>query len=74
MLNQTKKQPLPCGNACHNNMGQIQNGNLTVLQKEIQDQLMQSEGDVFAVFDFDNTCIVNDILEATLAFVCKNRL
>ena len=28
----------------------------------------------YAVFDFDNTCIVNDIGEATLAFLCENKL
>jgi phosphoserine phosphatase len=28
----------------------------------------------FAVLDFDNTCIVNDIGEATLAYMCRNRL
>ena len=28
----------------------------------------------FAVLDFDNTCIVNDVGEATLAFICRNHL
>ena len=28
----------------------------------------------FAVPDFDNTCIVNDVGEATLAFMCRNHL
>jgi phosphoserine phosphatase len=28
----------------------------------------------FAVLDFDNTCIVNDIGEATLAYMCANQL
>lgn len=28
----------------------------------------------FAVFDFDNSCIVNDIQEAILAYLCKNLL
>lgn len=28
----------------------------------------------FAVFDFDNTCIVNDIAEATLAYLCGHQL
>jgi len=28
----------------------------------------------FAAFDFDGTCIVNDIAEATLAYLCKNKL
>jgi phosphoserine phosphatase len=29
---------------------------------------------LFAVLDFDNTCIVNDVGEATLAFMCGNNL
>ena len=28
----------------------------------------------YAVFDFDNTCIVNDIAEAALAYLCENNL
>src|SRR3989344_1390971 len=28
----------------------------------------------FAIFDFDNTCIMNDIAEATLAYLCGNTL
>jgi phosphoserine phosphatase len=28
----------------------------------------------FGVLDFDNTCIVNDVGEATLAFMCRNQL
>jgi phosphoserine phosphatase len=28
----------------------------------------------YAVLDFDNTCIVNDVGEATLAFICRNHL
>src|SRR3989338_5060582 len=28
----------------------------------------------FAIFDFDNTCIMNDIAEATLAYLCGNKL
>src|SRR5262245_10927174 len=28
----------------------------------------------FAVLDFDNTCIVNDIAEAVLAHMCRNQL
>jgi hypothetical protein len=28
----------------------------------------------FAVLDFDGTCIVNDVAEATLAYICRNRL
>ncbi len=28
----------------------------------------------YAVFDFDNTCIINDIAEAVLAYLCENNL
>ena len=28
----------------------------------------------FAVFDFDNTCIINDITEATLHYIARNNL
>lgn len=28
----------------------------------------------YAVFDFDNTCIINDIGEATINFLCENKL
>ena len=28
----------------------------------------------YVVFDFDNTCIINDIQEAVLAFLCENSL
>ncbi len=34
----------------------------------------QSEPPAFAVFDFDNTCIVNDITEATLAYMARDSL
>ena len=39
--------------------------------KEIVDNL-PSEG--YAVFDFDNTCIINDIQEALLAYLCENSI
>lgn len=28
----------------------------------------------YAVFDFDNTCVINDVGEAVLAFLCENKL
>jgi len=34
--------------------------------------MLPKEG--YAVFDFDNTCIINDIQEATLSFLCENSL
>lgn len=47
------------------------------LQKIIQASLDAASGspkEQFATFDFDNSCIVNDIQEATLAYICKNLL
>ncbi len=38
------------------------------------DNALRASGKPFAVFDFDNTCIVNDIAEATLAYLCDRRL
>ncbi|MBI1866414.1 MAG: HAD-IB family phosphatase [Candidatus Staskawiczbacteria bacterium] len=36
--------------------------------------IKQSTLPAFAVFDFDNTCIANDITEATLAYMASNNL
>lgn len=44
------------------------------LQKAIKKELARTDGHPFAVFDFDNTCIVNDVGEATLTYLCQNRL
>ncbi len=44
-----------------------------LLQETIKAQVVQ-EKQPFAVFDFDNTCIVNDVGEATLAYLCRNKL
>ncbi len=45
------------------------------LYKTIEDKLASQEGGKrFAVFDFDNTCIINDIAEATLAYMARNDL
>jgi|GEM_PF-1912454 len=46
----------------------------TQLQRAIEEKLVNAEGKPYAVFDFDNTCIVNDIAEATLAHLCGHEL
>jgi phosphoserine phosphatase len=43
------------------------------LQTEIKEKLSGKETP-FAIFDFDNTCIINDIGEATFAYMCRNKL
>ena len=43
------------------------------LETEIEAKLA-SNSSPFAIFDFDNTCIVNDIGEATFAYVCRHKL
>jgi phosphoserine phosphatase len=40
----------------------------------ISKRLDETRAAPFAVMDFDNTCIVNDVGEATLAFMCANSL
>jgi phosphoserine phosphatase len=47
---------------------------LTALEAAIGARIERARDRPFAVLDFDNTCIVNDIGEATLAFMCRNRL
>lgn len=45
------------------------------LYKTIEEKINSSEKEnLFSVFDFDNTCIVNDIAEATLAYMARNNL
>jgi phosphoserine phosphatase len=44
------------------------------LQAAIRNQIERAGGSPFAVLDFDNTCIVNDIAEATLAYICRHEL
>ena len=44
------------------------------LLKKIENKQKQSLEYNYAVFDFDNTCIVNDIGEAILHFLCRNNL
>jgi phosphoserine phosphatase len=46
---------------------------LTALETAIKQRIDGAPGR-FAVLDFDNTCIVNDVGEASLAFVCRNHL
>jgi phosphoserine phosphatase len=47
---------------------------LASLKAAISGRLDQRAGRSFAVLDFDNTCIVNDVAEATLAYLCRNQL
>jgi phosphoserine phosphatase len=47
---------------------------LTALEAAIRARVDGADGRAFAVLDFDNTCIVNDVGEATLAFMCRHRL
>src|SRR3984893_15301876 len=47
---------------------------LTALEAAISARLEGARDQPFAVLDFDNTCIVNDVGEAALAFVCRNHL
>jgi phosphoserine phosphatase len=47
---------------------------LTALEAAIRARIVSARDQPFAVLDFDNTCIVNDVGEATLAFMCRNEL
>lgn len=47
---------------------------LTAFEAAISARLDGERAAPFAVLDFDNTCIVNDVGEATLAFMCRNNL
>jgi phosphoserine phosphatase len=46
----------------------------TAFEAAISKRLAAAREAQFAVLDFDNTCIVNDVGEATLAFMCGNNL
>jgi phosphoserine phosphatase len=46
----------------------------TAFEAAISKRLGAARETPFAVLDFDNTCIVNDVGEATLAFMCENNL
>jgi HAD superfamily phosphoserine phosphatase-like hydrolase len=52
----------------------MRNETSTNLLKEIENKLSGVDAKPFAVFDFDNTCIVNDIGEATFAYICGHEL
>jgi phosphoserine phosphatase len=43
-----------------------------LLQAAIREQIECSPSPPFAVLDFDNTCITNDVAEITLAYLCRN--
>ncbi len=43
------------------------------LQEAIQKEFTKKENP-FAIFDFDNTCIINDVGEAMFHYLCKNKL
>jgi len=47
---------------------------MNLTYQKISKLIKQSELPAFAVFDFDNTCIINDITEATLAYMARNNL
>jgi HAD superfamily phosphoserine phosphatase-like hydrolase len=45
------------------------------LYKVIEEKLLSKNGEkAFAVFDFDNTCIIGDIAESVLAYMARNNL
>jgi phosphoserine phosphatase len=46
----------------------------TAFEAAISKRLEETRETPFATLDFDNTCIVNDVGEATLAFICENNL
>ena len=46
----------------------------TAFEAAISKRLEETRDAPFATLDFDNTCIVNDVGEATLAFLCENNL
>jgi phosphoserine phosphatase len=46
----------------------------TALEAAIGARIDGTHDQPFAVLDFDNTCIINDVGEATLAFMCRNQL
>ena len=47
---------------------------LDLIYQKVSKLIKKSELPAFAVFDFDNTCIVNDITEATLAYMARHNL
>jgi phosphoserine phosphatase len=49
-------------------------GGFASLQERISARIDILQDQPFAILDFDNTCIVNDVAEATLAHMCRNCL
>ena len=47
---------------------------LALVKEAIEKKIPEAGNQPFAVFDFDNTCIINDIGEAMFAFLCRNKL
>ncbi len=47
---------------------------LPAIYEKLRQEQSFITGKKFAVFDFDNTCIYNDVGEATLAYVCEQGL
>ena len=52
----------------------VQKDVLAQIQAAISEKLLTAGPRPFAVFDFDNTCIVNDVGEAALAYLCRHKL
>ena len=48
--------------------------NLNKVLKTIDETISNDNELQYAVFDFDNTCIINDIGESVFNFLCKNKL
>src|SRR3989344_2215327 len=47
---------------------------IALVRKAIEERFDGTNENPFAVFDFDNTCIINDIGEATFAYLCGHEL
>ncbi len=47
---------------------------LEPIYKMVSNSIQKAGKPIFAVFDFDNTCITNDITEVTLAYLAANNL
>ena len=47
---------------------------LALVKEAIEKKIPEAGNQPFAVFDFDNTCIINDIGEAVFAYLCRNKL
>ena len=47
---------------------------IALVRKAIEERFDGTNENPFAIFDFDNTCIVNDIGEATFVYLCGHEL